>query len=237
VSQTVALSTIQARVITLCDLPETLDTDTPVTSAQMLDFLKLACSLLGGIVKEYAAEMYFTTSGQLSTVADTPTVALPSGFSQLQRLVWLRSDTEELELVPATVEHMAAHPRSWGASETVLIAYRIVGQTIELYPTPDAVYTLKAHYSTGLYPADINASFVAQDGWDQWVTLYTCLLVRKRQQKDASDFMLALYGPDGRSGVEGNVRKQLKRDRAGVRRVRDVRGGEFSPVMRPRKPW
>ncbi len=229
-SQSVAVSTIQSRVCTLCDLPAPTS-DTSVTANAMLDLLKVSCSLLAGIVSsEYPGEMYFATSSTLTTVAGVPLVSTPSNFSDLLRLTWQKSDSEEIPLLRATPETMRAWPESWGDSECTEIYYRFSGSAIELFPTPDAAYTLNIHYSTGLYPASTASTFIARDGWDQWITLQTCVLVRARQQKDATDFVMAL------EKLEAAIRRQIKRDRYGVRQIRDLRGDAFSPITYPRKP-
>lgn len=233
-SQTITVSDIQSRVISLCGLPATLTTTTTITLAQMLDFLKISCEALAALVGERASEMYFATLGTLSTVANTATVNLPSGFSELLRLTWQKSASEEIDLVRAQPENMRAYPNSWGNSECTLITYRLQGNTLALYPTPDAVYTINILYSTGLYPADLNATFVARDNWQQWVALQAALLVRARQQKDAGDIRLLLYGPDGVSGgVNDAVKRQARRDNVGVRRVRDVRAPLFTTRKDP----
>ncbi len=233
-SQTITVSDIQSRVCTLCDLPATLTTDTTVTAAQMLDFLKVSCEMLSGLVGERAAEMYFVTSGTLSTVAATATVALPSGFSDLLKLTWQKSESEEVALERAQPEDMRAWPLSWGDSECTRVTYALRGSNLALYPTPDAIYTLNIDYSTGLYPTSTASTFVAKDNWQLWVTYQACLLVRARQQKDASDFRVMLYGPDMETGgLTASIRRQLKRDKVGVRRVRDVRGALWTSQRDP----
>lgn len=234
-SQTITVSTIQSRVCTLCGIEDTLTADTPFTSTAMLDFLKVGCEELAALVGERASEMYFATTGTVSTVDGTSTVAIPSGMADLLRITWQKSESEEIDLVRATPETMRAWPANWGDSECTAVYYRLLGSTIQLYPTPDAVYTLNLHYTTGLYPVSTASTFVGRDGWSQWITLYVCTLVRARQQKSAADFMELLYGPDHETGgLTARIKRQLRRDRVGVRRVRDVRGPLFRP---PRDPW
>jgi hypothetical protein len=77
---------------------------------------------------------------------------------------------------------------------------------------------VKIFFSTGLSPTAASDSLVLREGWDLWIGLQTAMLVRMRQQKDPSDIQ-ALLGK-----VEGDMQRQLRRDRFGVRRVRDLRG-------------
>jgi hypothetical protein len=214
VSQTITVSTIQSRVCTLCGIEDTLTADTNPSSTAMLDLLKTACSELAAIVGERASEMYFATTGTVSTVASTATVALPANFSDLLRITW---------------------PNAWNSDECAAVFYTIEGSNLRFFPTPDAVYTVNLRYTTGLYPASTAATFTGRDGWDQWIALYTCVLVRARQQRSAQDFMTLLYGPDLETGgLTARIRRQLRRDRVGVRRVRDRR----APFIRgQRDPW
>jgi hypothetical protein len=235
VSQTITVSTIQSRVCTLCGIEDTLTADTNPSSTAMLDLLKTACSELAAIVGERASEMYFATTGTVSTVASTATVALPANFSDLLRITWQRSESEEIELHRATPETARAWPNAWNSDECAAVFYTIEGSNLRFFPTPDAVYTVNLRYTTGLYPASTAATFTGRDGWDQWIALYTCVLVRARQQRSAQDFMTLLYGPDLETGgLTARIRRQLRRDRVGVRRVRDRR----APFIRgQRDPW
>lgn len=234
-SQTITVSTIQSRVCTLCGIEDTLTTDTPLTAAAMLDLLKTACSELAAIVGERASEMYFGATGTVTTVAGTATVALPSNFSDLVRITWQRSESEEIELHRATPETMRAWPHAWDNDECAAIFYDLEASSIRFFPTPDDAYTVNLTYTTGLYPTSTASTFVGRDGWDQWIALYTSVLVRARQQRSAQDFMTLLYGPDLETGgLTARIRKQLKRDRVGIRRVRDRR----TPLFASRRdPW
>jgi hypothetical protein len=227
VSQSVDLTTMKTRVCALCDIPDPGE-DTPITSTVMLEFLKAACGLLSGLVKENAGELYFTNAQELAALAGISLVSLPDNFSDLVSLTWVQSDGTERALVQATVDQLRAYPSAWADCDTDEIRYRLVGEALELFPTPDAAYTLKAYYSTGLYPTSMESSFYARDGWDTYVVYQTCVMVRARQQRDASDFGVLLNGLDGQSGLTRDIKKQLKRDRAGIRTVRDMRN---TPVL------
>lgn len=225
---TVLVSAIQERVRVLCDLP-VYTADTPITSAMILDLVKVATELLAGLVGSAAsAELYFATSAVLTTAPGIDTVALPAGFVSLLRLSWQKSATQDLPLEVASVDNFDAWPGTWSG---VTPRYRLLGETIQLFPTPDAVHTLNVFYATGLSPTAATDQLVLRAGWDLWIGLQTAMLVRARQQKDPSD-LGALLGK-----VEGDLRAQLKRDRWGVRRVRDVRPGGDRGYPRNGRWW
>lgn len=210
----VSLTTIRERVRQICDLPP-FTSSSSVTDAAVLDFIRTAVALLAGIVKERSGELYFVQSTDIATANGVATLPLPTNFDHLIRIAWIKSAQEEIQLELASSDEFEAYPNRWGA---VRPRYRLVGQNIELYPTPDAVYTIRVYHSTGLYPTLVSDSIVCRDGWDQWVTLQTAVLVRSRQQKDASDIAIML------GKCEQDVRAELKRDRFGLRQIRDHRG-------------
>lgn len=225
---TVLVSAIQERVRQICDLP-TFTTNSPITSACILDFVKVAAELLAALVGEAAsAELYFAAPTQLSTQAGVGFVSLPTGFTSLVRLSWQRTSLEDIALDVASADFFEDWPNGWSS---VVPRYRLIGETIQLFPTPTAVYTLNAYYSTGLSPTAASDQLVLRAGWDLWIALQTAMLVRVRQQKDASDFAVLL----GKS--EADIRRQLKRDRFGVRRVRDVRSGGDHGYPRNGRWW
>lgn len=222
----VQLSTLRDRVITLCDLPAVLDTTTSPTAAQILDLLQASCSMLSGIIREHpGASFHFADSDTLTTSAGIASVSLPTAASELLRVSWIRDSDSETMLVPATIEGMRDRPAGWDSA--TVPSYRVVGQTIELFPTPEAAHSIKVYYSTGLYPSAITSYVWCMDGWDQWIAVHTSTLVRARQQRACPelDMMLAQTGQ--------SIRSQFRRD-YGVSRVRDLRG---SDVIRTLDPW
>jgi len=225
---TVLVSAIQERVRVLCDLP-VYTTDTPITTAMILDLVKVATELLAAVVGEVGlSELYFASNTQLTTQPGVATVALPAAFTSLLRLSWQKSPTDDIPLETASVDAFEAGPHAW---RSIAPRYRLVGESIQLFPTPDAAHTLNIYFATGLSPTAATDQLVLRAGWDLWIGLQTAMLVRARQQKDPSDFAQLL------SKAEGDIRHQLKRDRWGVRRVRDVRPGGDHGYPRHGRWW
>jgi hypothetical protein len=227
-SQIVAVSTLQERVRVLCGLPA-FSTTSAVRTSDILDFLQASCAMLGGIVKERAGENYLGASGTLMTQADVPWVSLPTQCSDVLRLSWQKSASEEIPLERATVDELQAYPNRWSGDQTP--RYALVGNTIELFPTPDAAYTLRIYYTTGIYVTSTSDQFVCRDWWDQWIVMQACRFVRATQQKDGAEFI------GMQAEAESKIRSQLKRDHFGVRRVRDLRGTPYGDTVTSRVPW
>lgn len=226
-AQVIAISTIQERVRQLCDLPA-FTTDTPITSAAILDFAKLACTLLAGVVRERSSELLLGGSTQLTTSTGISLVSLsPIEAEDIIRISWLKSPSEEIPLRIADSDRMQAYPAAWSGAE---ILYRPQGQAIELFPTPDDVYTLNFYYQGGIYITAAADTLTLRDAWDQWIALQMCILVRTRQQKDSSDFA-AMLGM-----VDQTVRTGLRRDRFAVRQIRDQRA-TYDRLRTPHGRW
>lgn len=235
-SKFVTVSTLAERVRQLCDLGD-YTTDTTITQACILDFLQVSLTELAAIAKEYTTEQMLTSSGTLTTTASVSTVSVPTNFSDLVRLSWMKDATTEIDMIKADSNQFQAAPygsssSGWGGYGE--IRYRIMGPaTIELFPTPDAAYTLRLYYTTGIYVTATTDTVMMRDGWEQWVVFNTCGLVRMRQQKTAEDL-----GPGSfftqRDKKEMDIRRQLKRDKFGVNRIRDVRTDQR---LKGREPW
>ena len=216
-SRLVQLSTLRDRVITLCDLPATLDTTTSPTAAQMLDLLQVSASMLGALVSEApGSAFHFAESATLATVANVASVSLPTSAADILRVSWLRDSNSEELLSMASIEQMTDRP-SYGWGYAMLPTYRVVGQTIEFYPTPGAAYSIKVYHSTGLYPSTISSYIWCMNGWDQWMAVQCSTLVRARQQRACPELNMML------AQLERSIRSGFKRDIFGIQTARDVR--------------
>jgi hypothetical protein len=222
-SKTYAVSTLIERARVLCGLPA-FTTDTTVTTAAALDFAQAACEMLGGIVGERSEENYLAAFDTLTTQAGVEIVSLPDACNDLLRLSWLRSASEEITLERAVIDEFVAYPHQW--SGNIRPRYRIIDNAIDLFPTPDAVYTLRIYYTTGIYVTSTASTIVCRPFWDQWITMQLCKFFRPVQQKGSPDF-------DGmQAQAEMRIERQLRRDRAGIRQIRDLRGEESRDTMR-----
>ena len=228
-SRFVQLSTMRDRAIAMCDLPPTLDTTTRPTAAQILDFLQVSATLLGGLVKESPAGAFvFAESRDLTTTSGAPAVSLPTETSEVLRVSWLKDANTEVMLTLATVDEMRDRPTGWEAAAPT---YRVVGQTLELFPTPTGAYTLRVYYSSGIYPTSISSYVWCMDTWDQWIVTQTCIFVRAQQQRGAPEFEIAL------AALTQSIKNQLRRDRYGIKIVRDLRNADPQAWMRDPRRW
>ncbi len=210
----VRISQIRDRVRALCDLP-TLTSQTSPTNATMLDLIQTSCSQFAGFVRSTAdGSLHFVESVNLQTVSNFSRISLPTDCQSVTRLSWMKDGSNEVQLKLADIESMTNVPSmSW---DSKIPTYKILGQTIEFYPTPTAEYDIRLYYSGSLAPQTYDSYIWCMDGWDQYITLQTCIYVRMRQQKKADDFQASL------AQVAAQITKQLRRD-INFSTIRDVR--------------
>jgi hypothetical protein len=196
-------------------------TTTFVTSAAALSMLKFSARRLSGILRRANSD-YFTTTSTVPTVASTATVSLPSNMSDLIQVAWLRSATDSVPLERASVDQLLVPTedvRAWSGAPL----YRLEGNLIRLFPTPDQIYTLSLYYDTGIYVSATSDNIACQPGWDEWLVLDFCIKCRQREEKPADDFMMAV----GKLEPE-IVRQATTRDRFRTSEIRDLwDGGEW----------
>lgn len=211
----VTVSTLTERCRTDCNLP-VFTTVTNVSSAQVLDYIQRSAQQLAALIQESGAdEQYLTLSTQLTTVAGIPVVSLPTNTMDVVRLAIVTSGTQEVQLEVAPLEAWDANNYVWDTN--AIPQYRVMGNTIVLYPTQSTVRTINAYYTVGFTVSATSDVLSLRNNWDEYIVADSCIRVCNRQNSDSTRFQQA------RMVAEAAIRKQLKRDRAGIRQVRDVR--------------
>jgi len=208
-----AVSDIQERVRVRCGLPA-FTSNTNVTTASILSMVQESARDLSAILD--TQDWYFVTTASLATTAGVPMVSLPTNFAALQRLSWLKSSNDVIALKPANLE--SVHPPESGDTWDVRTpGYRIVGNTVEFFPTPTAVYALELRYSTGMFVATAGDTLMGQSGWDTWIVYNCCCIVKQSQDEDYSAF-----ASERQAKLGEILARASKRDDTGVVQPRDV---------------
>jgi hypothetical protein len=221
---TVAELQESARVLT--DIPA-FTTDTHVTTAMALDFVKKSAQKLAGLIQEAGAdEQYLTLSTTLSTTAGIPTVSLPANTMDVIRLAMVVGGDREVQMSIAPLDWWDPGPAFWIEPENVPM-YRVIGNTVTLFPTPTSVRTIRAYYTVGFTVVTTADILALRNNWDEFIVQDVCVRIRNRQNKDASAERAE------RAEAEAAIRRQLPRDRAGVRQIRDVRDVPYDGRRRP----
>ena len=200
-----------------CALP-TYGTETLITSAAVLDYVKRAAQKLAAFVQANGADQqYFTLNTTLATVADVAVVSLPVNTLDVQRIAMITDGTNEIMLSAAPLDGWDPSPSFLASLDWAVPRYSIQGNTITLYPTPTSVRTLRVYYTVGFTVTALVDYLALRPFWDEYITACVNILIRARQEKDATEFLRA------KAEAEQAIVMSLRRDRAGVHQIRDVR--------------
>jgi hypothetical protein len=229
-SQLVTVSELQERVRVDCGLP-VYTADTNISTTTILEFVKRAAQKLQGLIQQYRAdEQYLTLSTTLTTVADVPVVSLPSNCQDLVRVSMEIDNDREIQLSPAPLEMWDPNQYFWDVNAVPM--YRVIGNTITLFPTPTSARTLNVYYTVGFTVTATSDILALRPNWDEYIVQWCNIFVRNRQEKASPEFRDAL------SIAQQEIVGQLRRDRAGPRQARDLRGDVWNGYRNGRRwPW
>jgi hypothetical protein len=225
VSVPFAVSDIIERVRTRADLPA-FNANTNVTDAMVLSMVQESARDLSALLNDL--EWYFVTTQDLATTAGVPYVSLPANCATVIDVTWLRDSVRYTKLRSADIEAMPSQPTMVWAN--TIPAFRLAGNLIELFPTPDAVYSLRVRYSTGAFIASAADTLFGQAGWDTWIIYNVCCIIRQREDRDYSAFA------QERDKKLAEVMATARRERGVVKRPRQTRLPRQMPWPTG-KPW
>jgi hypothetical protein len=204
----------------------TIGTTSFITSPQMLQLMKRSVGRLGALLTRSFSDGYWARTATLQTQAGVDLVSLPAGFRTLTSLHWVNGNYAQLLERAHDVDFdprpqaWSGTPMPWGWDASRKSKYVLEGSVIRLTPPPAGVYTLRCAYQAGLAITSLTDTISAQDeSWADWLALDACIVIRSREDKDPSNFVLL------KQEIEANLRDQAQqRDRNAVYQIRDTRG-------------
>lgn len=133
-------------------------------------------------------EGYHDKTGTVSTVANTATVAVPADFLKA-RAVDRLDDGRYMPLTKIQIRQTYAYE---GVRDKPL-AYMQVGANLELFPTPNAVYTLRLRYVPAMtaLSADVDTIDVP-NGWEDFIIHTALLKCDEREEKPTGERLAAI---------------------------------------------
>lgn len=220
------VSDIIERTRVRCALPA-FTADTNISTSDILTLVQESARALSGLLDR--SDWYFATTAQLNTLAGIAVVSLPTNFASLLQLHWDKGDGQMVPIGLANLEDVKPSDGvlNW---QTTCPEYRLSGNTLEFFPTPDQVYDLVCRYTTGIFITTAADTLFGQVGWDEWVLYDCCCKIRQAQDKDYSSF--AAERAQKLEDIRGK-----RRDRAGVTTVRDVRATSRETLAQPWAWW
>lgn len=130
---------------------------------------------------------WWDTKGNVSTVIGQEYIAAPSDAWRVQA-VDIQEGTEWVPLLQVGLE---ARNR-YGTTASQPLGYRISSRGLELYPTPNLVYTLRVHYTPVPPTLDESTQREWFTGWEDYVIEETLFQLDKRERKPLNDRMATL---------------------------------------------
>lgn len=127
-------------------------------------------------------EGWWDIQGPLSTVAAQAYVAMPTDCWRAQALDILHGDRY------CEMPQIGLGDRNrYGASTARPVAYRTSSRGFELYPTPDAVYTLRINYTPKAPDLDESTTQEWYNGWEDFVIEAVLLELATREGMPLGD--------------------------------------------------
>lgn len=218
-ARSVTFSDLREEIRLRYDLPSAFSASTFVTTTAVNAWINKSLQAYYAMLVECYGDNYFATNSTLSTTSSQATTSLPSRFTKLLALHWLRATNDVVKLRPAGVDEIRLYGYGAVSWTDYTPRYRISGTSnLEWFPTPNAVYSVRCDYVA--LPADLSAdgdTFDAGNGWEEWVILDVCRKVADKEEMNPSGWI------QQRDDVERRIRTQAPdRDEGEPLALRDV---------------
>jgi hypothetical protein len=206
-----------------------------LTPAMCLDLIQSGCERLSGLVTRAFGDHYWQQTSTLATQAGLDLVSLPTDTMTISSVHWLVNNSA-YPLSRADVHEYDPRSQS-GVSLTIGAPPMACSRCTRLRPTlsvwfpvPNAVYSLRVAYTTGLFVTALTDTIPANLGWKEYLVNDFCEMVRQREDKDASNFTAR------RMEVQEQILDQAaQRDRFATYQVRDTRNVDRRSVLTRRR--
>jgi len=130
-------------------------------------------------------EGYWDTDATVSTVANQGYVALPSSTWQVRGVDFLDgSDYRELAQVGL------AERNRYGSTTDEPRAYRLTARGVDLFPTPNAIYTLRVTYTPSAPTLGTARDFF--NGWEEYVLYGALVRLALNEERSAGEWQAQL---------------------------------------------
>jgi hypothetical protein len=128
----------------------------------------------------------FETTATITTAAGTASYAVPADHYRTLAVDYLLNSTTYIEVPQLMFEERNNYQASVGGGA---YGWRLVGENVVLYPTPQSVQTYRHTYIPA--PADISAVSTATNvngiaGWEEYIVIYAALQARLKEEDHES---------------------------------------------------
>lgn len=230
-SRLVTFSDLREEVRLRYDLPSAFSSSTFVTTTAVNSWINKSLQAYYALLLECFGDNYFATNTTLTTTPSTSTTALPSRFTKLLSMRWLRGTNDSVKLLPASSDEIGLYALGAVSWSDYSPRFRLTSSAVEWFPTPSAAYSVRCDYMA--LPADLSAdgdTFDAGNGWEEWVILDVCRKIAAKEETNPASWLAE------RDDFERRIRMQAPdRDEGESLSLRDVtRRGESAYERRNR---
>lgn len=132
-------------------------------------------------------EGYWDKDGTISTTASTAFVALPADCWKVKGIDILDGG-EYRELRQIAI----GERNRYGSSQDMPDAYRLTERGADLYPTPNAVYTLRVTYARVVTPLSESSPTVMPNEWHDYVIWSAILRIATSEERPINEYAAML---------------------------------------------
>jgi hypothetical protein len=145
------------------------------------DEIQAAWSACHRVVEE-VHEGFFDREGTVSTVASRAWVALPTDCRKVKGIDLLDgTEYRELRQLPIGARHQ------YGQATDEPDAYRLTERGVDLFPTPNAVYTLRVTYGRKVMPLS-GAGVEVDEEWQDFVVWKAIVAIATSQERSTGEY-------------------------------------------------
>jgi hypothetical protein len=164
--------------------------------------IQTAFNRFWGIVDE-AHQGWWDTEDTIATVAGAVYAALPTDAKAVKTIDRL----DGTDYIPLNQVSLSERNR-YGVTRGNPVAYRLSARGAELYPTPDAVYTLRVMYTPRPPTLDESTTREWYDGWEDYIIEKVLLELATRERMPIQDNLIKLEAAEKVLRASTNARRQ-----------------------------
>lgn len=180
----ITLATLRTRARQLGDY----ENSTVFTDAVMTPWVNEAIGDYFDLLDEHF-DGYRDTTGTVTTTASVATVALPAAFLKARAIDILDGGTYR------QLRRFQPGPQALGFDQATgrPVGYLHVGTNLELFPTPDAAYTIRLRYVPAMTALSADGDSIdVPNGWEGFIVHSILLRCDEREERPLGDRLAAI---------------------------------------------
>lgn len=156
-------------------------------------------------IVDEAHQGWWDKEGTITTVTGQAYLALPTDCKAVKAMDRL-DGSDYVEMVQVGLSER----NRWGSSRGKPQAYRLSSRGLELYPTPDAAYTLRVIYTPKPDTLDEDTTHEWYEGWEDYVLNAVILELKTREGMPLGDYADKLIAAEKALRASTSQRRQAE---------------------------